>query len=161
MVLCQNVNFGGLKKVRLQNLSKRQGQKVWLCLHSKAGPVSCTSSEWKHSWKCLICKELSLADCPSWDAWGESEARALPPGLVQLWISSWCWHWSIPIKESLPLARLQFLQSQSLFRGVRIFQCSAGPRVDMYGPEAQKRNKSIHLALCHCCRPLSSFLFPK
>lgn len=47
------------------------------------------------------------------------------------------------------------------FGGVRIFQCSPGPRVDVYGPEAQKRNKSTHLALCQCCRPLSSFLFPK
>lgn len=74
---------------------------------------------------CLVCKELSSADSPSWDAGGENGARAIPPGLMQLWISSWCWHRSIPIKETLLLAGLQFLQSWSLFRGGSEFSSAA------------------------------------
>lgn len=145
-------------KTKLSESNKR-----FVCLSTvKQGLCYFLCKQWVETAEmCLVCKELSSAGSPCWDAWGGNGARALPPGSVQLWISSWCWHGSIPIKETLPLAELQFLQSQSLFRGVRIFQRSVRPRVDAYGREAQRRNKSHHLAFRHCCRPLSNFLFPK
>lgn len=96
---------------------------------AKQGKRSFLYKQWVETAEpCLIRKVLSSGYSPSWDTWGENGARALPRGLVQLWVSSRCCHGSVPIKEMLPLAGLPLLRSPSLLQGSELSSAALVPR---------------------------------